>query len=280
MSNIILKNKYLILRRIVQLSILILFVGANLFGWKILRGNLSSANVLESFQLADPYMVIQTFASGFILATDTVIGALIILLFYVFIGGRTFCSWICPVNIVTDTSNWLRKKINLYKEELKVPVKRSMRYWILGLSIVLSAIFGIAAFELISPISMLHRGVIFGIGVGWAAVLIVFLFDLVVMQNGWCGYICPLGAFYSLFNRISLFKVKHIKEKCTECNKCFIVCPEKQVLKGIIGKIDHQIYGSECTNCGRCIDVCDDKALKLSVINYKNLKLKSEIPIY
>jgi len=272
MSKIFSNNRYLILRRISQVTIMFLFIGANVWGWKMISGNLSTAKVLDAFYLADPYMVIQTFATGFILASDTLIGALIAILFYSLIGGRSFCSWVCPMNIVTDTANWLRKKLKMYKEDVKVPVKRNMRYWILGLSIILSAIFGVAAFELVSPISMMHRGIIFGLGMGWAAILMVFFFDLFVLQNGFCGHICPLGAFYSLTNKFSLFKVNHIKDNCTACNKCFVACPEKQVLKGIINKVDSQIYGSECTNCGRCIDVCEDNSLEFSIIKYKKIK--------
>jgi len=255
----------------VQISILVLFIISNKYALKILDGNLSSAKIIDSFYLADPYMVLQIFASGFVVALDTILGGLIILLFYFLIGGRSFCSWVCPVNVITDSANWLRKKLKMYKEDVKVPVKRNMRYWILALSFILSAIFGVAAFELISPISMIHRGIIFGFGVGWAAILLVFFFDLFVLQNGFCGYVCPLGAFYSLINRISLFKVKHILNKCTACNKCLIVCPEKQVLINIINKKDSQIFGSECTNCGRCIDVCEDGSLKFSIIKYKNI---------
>ncbi len=277
MSNILINNKFLILRRISQVSILLLFIASHRLGWNVLSGNLSSAKVLDSFYLSDPYMIIQTFATGFILALDTIIGGVIVLLFYVLIGGRSFCSWVCPVNIITDTANWLRKKLKMYKEDVKVPVKRNMRYWILGLSIILSVVFGVAAFELISPISMIHRGIIFGMGVGWAAILLVFFFDLFVLQNGFCGYICPLGAFYSLINRISFFKVKHIKDNCTACNKCLIVCPEKQVLINIINKKDSQIFGTECTNCGRCIDVCEDDSLKFSIIKYKQINIKNSI---
>ncbi len=250
-----------------------LFIGANTYGWKILTGNLSSAKVLDSFYIADPYMVIQTFASGFILAADALIGAGIVLLFYAIFGGRMFCSWVCPMNIVTDFANWLRKKLKMNRENVKIPVKRNMRYWILGLSLPLSAIFGIAAFEIVSPVSMLHRGLIFGIGMGWAAVLIVFFFDFAVLQNGWCGYICPIGGFYSLINRFSLLKVRHTKDNCTGCNKCFMVCPEKQVLH-IINKQDGQITDGECTNCGRCIEVCEDDALKFSIYNFKKIKIK------
>jgi phosphoribosylaminoimidazole-succinocarboxamide synthase len=57
--------------------------------------------------------------------------------------------------------------------------------------------------ELINPVSMLHRGLIFGIGTAWMVVLAIFLFDLFVMSRGWCGRLCPVGAFYSLIGRWS-----------------------------------------------------------------------------
>ncbi|MCD6555857.1 MAG: quinol dehydrogenase ferredoxin subunit NapH [Bacteroidales bacterium] len=204
MNKVLKNNKFLILRRIIQISILLLFVGGNYWGWNILRGDLSTAKVLDTFYLSDPYFVIQTFASGFVVAADVLVGALIILLFYALIGGRAFCSWVCPMNIITDSANRLRKILKMYREDVKVPINRNLRYWILGLSIVLSALFGVAAFEAVSPISMLHRGIIFGMGFGWAAILLVFFFDLFVLQNGWCGYVCPLGAFYSLTNKIKI----------------------------------------------------------------------------
>lgn len=262
-------NKYLILRRVTQVSILILFIGGNYWGWNILKGDLSTANFLNLFHLSDPYMVLQTFAAGFILANDVLIGALIILLFYAFIGGRSFCSWVCPMNIVSDTAVRLRKILKLYHEDVKVPITRKFRFWILSLSLPVSYFSGLAAFELVSPVSMLHRGIIFGMGFTWAAVALVLFFDIFVMQNAWCGYVCPLGAFYSMINRFSIFKVKHSHSACTACNKCLMVCPEKQVLLPYINKISVQIKGQECSNCGRCIDVCEDNALSFSINNYK-----------
>lgn len=53
---------------------------------------------------------------------------------------------------------------------------------------------GIAAFEFVSPISMLHRGIVFGMGFGWSAIAMIFLFDLFVLKNGWCGHVCPFCA--------------------------------------------------------------------------------------
>lgn len=135
----------------------------------------------------------------------------------------------------------------------------------MGLGIILSTLTGIAAFEFVSPISMLHRGIIFGMGFGLAAIVAIFLFDLFVIKNGWCGFLCPLGAFYSTIGKYSLINVNHTKENCTECNLCFQVCPEKQVLS-IINKQSGSILFGACTNCARCIEVCDDNALEFGII--------------
>jgi len=265
MSRFFNHHKYLIARRTVQVGLMLLFFGANYFGWKILMGNYSSAFVLESFYLSDPYATLQILAAGFALQMDVLLGAFIIVLFYGLIGGRSFCSWICPMNVVTDFAHWIRRKTGMNKVDMKIPLSRNLRYWILLLSFILSALLGIAAFEFVSPISMFHRGIIFGMGFGIAAVFAVFFFDLFVIKNGWCGYICPLGGFYSLIGKYSLIRVNHKKEKCTECNQCFAVCPERQVLT-IINKKSGSILFGACNNCGRCIEVCDDNALNFGII--------------
>lgn len=258
----IIKYRYLILRRLVQFSVMLLFAGSNYFGWTILKGNLSSALLLGKIQLSDPYAVLQILATGFWVGSDVLVSAAIILTVYTLLSGRMFCSWVCPMNSVTDLARWLRNIFEISTNA--VSLNRNLRLWLLGLSMVLSAITGLAAFETISPIGFLHREIVFGVGAGWAVVLAVFLFDLGIVKNGWCGHICPLGAFYGLVGNFGLLKVKHKKEKCTNCNACFKVCPEVQVLD-IVGKKDGFIKAGECTNCSRCIEVCDDKALKYSI---------------
>jgi len=263
MTSRIKKNRYLILRRTLQIGLLVLFAGANWWGWKFVLGNYSSAYVLESFYLTDPHAVLQTFAAGFVISTDAVIGAVIVLAFYALIAGRSFCSWVCPVNLITDLAFWAREKWHISKKENILRFGRNTRYWVLGLGFVLSAIIGVAAFEVINPITILHRGIIFGFGIGWTYVAGVFLFDLLVSEYGWCGHLCPLGAMYAGISRFSLIKVKHDVDKCTLCMICKDVCHEKQVLD-IIGHHSGFIKG-ECSNCGRCIEVCDDNALKYSI---------------
>ena len=256
--------RFLILRRFTQFSILALYIAGNIYGWKLLQGNLSSSNILQTVPLSDPFATLQMFAAGAALTTDLLIGAAIITIFYMIIGGRVFCSWVCPVNIITDMANYLRRKFGFNAIQKKQPASRNLRYWIFGLSLVLSYILGVTAFEFISPISITHRAIIFGLGLGWAAMLVIFLFDLFILKNGWCGHLCPLGGYYSIIGQKSLIRVDHNHENCTACMKCKEVCPESHILF-MIDKSSEQVLSGECTNCGRCVEVCDDDALNFSI---------------
>jgi ferredoxin-type protein NapH len=268
--------RYLIFRRFTQISLLVLYFGANAWGWKMLQGNLSSSTILGVIPMSDPYAALQMLAAGATLASDLLLGVLVVTLLYFVIGGRAFCSWVCPINMVTDFASFVRELIGMNKlTGVKQPASRKLRYWVLALSLVVSAVMGLAAFEFISPISMIHRGIVFGIGFGWAGALIIFLFDLFVLKNGWCGHICPLGGFYSILGKFSLIRVKHNEENCTLCMKCKVVCPENQVLF-MIGKESLPILSGECTNCARCIEVCDDDALSFSLRSMAQKKKTGE----
>ena len=66
---------------------------------------------------------------------------------------------------------------------------------------------------------MMFRGIVFGIGAGWLVIAGVFLFDLLVAKDGWCGHLCPVGAFYNLLGRWSLVKVN--AARITSYNVCY-----------------------------------------------------------
>ena len=258
------KNKYLILRRLTQISLMLLYIGGNVWGWNIIKGNLSSSKLFNFIPLSDPYAVLQMFVAGATISMDLLIGIAIITLFYALIGGRVFCSWVCPVNMVTDLSNYIRRKAGFNKIQKRQPASRAIRYYVIGISLVISFALGITAFEFISPVSMIHRGLIFSMGFGWAAIVIIFLFDLFVLKHGWCGHICPIGGFYSIVGRFSLLRVNHDASKCTACMECKEVCPENEVLF-MVSKTSEQVLMGECTNCARCIEVCNDDALNFSI---------------
>jgi len=262
--------KYLLLRRTTQIGLLFLYFAANAYGWNIVAGTFGTSYLFDVIPLADPYTTLQVLATGFVLGTDVLLGAVIITMFYFVVGGRAFCSWVCPINMVTDLANWLRRKFNLDKEEVNYRfLKRSARYWIMVVGLLVSAFIGIAAFEVVSPITIMQRGVVFGFGMGGAVVLAIFLFDLFGVKNGWCGHLCPLGAAYSVIGSKSLVRVKHDHEACTNCMDCKVVCPESQVLH-MINKESISVTDGECTNCGRCVDVCNDNALEFGIRNFVN----------
>ena len=267
--------KFLILRRFTQIGLMLLYAGGNYWGWNFIQGNLSSSLLFNMIPLSDPYAALQMFAAGAVISTNLMMGVFFITMFYLVVGGRTFCSWVCPVNIITDTANYLRRKLGFNQIQKKQPASRSIRYWVLGLSLVLSYILGVTAFEFISPISITHRAIIFGVGLGWTAMLIIFLFDLFILKNGWCGHICPLGAFYGTIGKAGLIRVDHSEENCTNCMKCKEVCPESQVLF-MVNKESLQVLDGACTNCGRCVDVCDDDALNFSIRKLAKEKIKNE----
>lgn len=257
--------RYLILRRVVQFGVLLLFFGTFHWGWSafgrpLLSGNLSASRVLDAITLADPFAVLQIFVTGHLLQSEVVIGALLVLGFFVLVGGRTWCAWVCPVNLVTDLAGWLHK--TTWRKNL-FGLPRNLRYYVLGLALILSALMGLPAFEWVSPIGAMHREIVFGLGLGWTALLGIFLFDWLVVKNAWCGHLCPLGAFYAAIGRPSAqLRVKFDESTCTSCGLCAAVCPEPQVLNLKRLAREAQVLSGECTNCGRCIPICPEGSLK------------------
>jgi ferredoxin-type protein NapH len=255
--------RFIIYRRIVQLGTLLLFFGSAHWGWTVanepvLIGNLSASTLLGTVPLADPFAVLQIFLTQHVLETEVIIGAGIILLTYTLLGGRTWCSWACPINMVADLSAWLRRRLQIKD---RIILSRNVRYTVLALSLILSVITGVAAFEWVSPISMFHRELIFGIGMGWMAVIGVIIFDLLVLRDGWCGHLCPLGAFYALIGKMAPVRILFDSPSCTHCGECARVCPEPQVMNLIKATEAGMIASGECTNCGRCITVCPEETL-------------------
>lgn len=255
--------RYIIYRRLVQLGSLLLFFGSAHWGWAIageplLMGNLSSSTLLGVIPLADPFAVLQILLTRHVLENEVIIGAGIVLLIYSLLGGRVWCSWVCPINMIADMAAWLRRRLPIKDRFI---LSRNVRYTVLLLSLVLSVITGVAAFEWVSPISMFHRELIFGIGMGWMAILGVFIFDLFVLRDGWCGHLCPLGAFYGLVGKVAPIRILFEAPTCTHCNECVRVCPEPKVLDFKKAAEAGMIASGECTNCGRCITVCPENTL-------------------
>lgn len=250
-------HRFLVLRRMSQLSILVLFLLGPLAGVWVVKGNLSSSLSLGVLPLTDPFVLAQVLATTHMPETSAWLGAAIVVAFYALVGGRVFCAWVCPVNAVTDAASWLRRRLHINSG--KTP-RGSLRYWLLGAVLVACALTGQAVWEFVNPVSMTQRALLFGGTVAWGASATVFLFDLLVAPRGWCGHVCPAGAGYALIGQKSLLRVsaRHAS-RCNDCADCYAVCPEPQVIvaplkgKGGSGPV---ITDRDCSNCGRCIDVC------------------------
>lgn len=248
-------QRWLVLRRCSQLTVLGLFLLGPWAGMWLLKGNLSSSLLLETVPLSDPFVALQVLASGHLPETTLLIGALIVAGGYWLLGGRTFCSWVCPVNPLTDLAGWGSRKLGVRR---RLTLHRNTRYWVLGLCLLLPAVLGSVAWELINPVSTLARGLVFGLGGGAVLLVALFLFDLLILPRGWCGHLCPQGACYSLLGHGSLLRVRATgRERCYDCMDCYAVCPEPQVIKPALkGNGSNLIASSQCTHCGRCIDIC------------------------
>ena len=137
-------------RRFVQLAVLALFIGTVRLGWTLLgepllNGTLTSSLIAGSVPMSDPFALLQKLFAGHKPELTMVTGALIVLAIYVIAGGRAFCAWVCPMNIVTDAAFSARKSLNVPASSLRL--SRHARYALAAAALLASAVSGTAAFE-------------------------------------------------------------------------------------------------------------------------------------
>ncbi|EKO4252467.1 quinol dehydrogenase ferredoxin subunit NapH [Vibrio parahaemolyticus] len=261
-------HRFLVLRRLCQLTIIALFMAGPTLG--VLTGNLSSSMLLDTVPLSDPLIVLQALATGHIPEFNALLGVVIVVVFYAILAPRAFCAWVCPLNIVTDLAAWLRRKFNI-----KVSYRWSpaIRYWLIPVLMLGSALSGAILWTWLDPVAALHRGLVFGMGAGWVLIALVFVLDLLLVEHGWCGHLCPLGATYGVIGRKSLLRVTAVRrEDCTKCMDCFYVCPEPEVLRQPLKEGDRRVMDQNCISCGRCLDVCPEHVFEFkNRLNVKNI---------
>ena len=248
--------RWLLARRLAQAGCLALFLTG------VVKGTLASSLTLSVLPLTDPFIALQTVMAGHRPSATLLWGAAFVAGFYALVGGRVYCAWVCPINVVTDAAAWLRARIGA-GEGLRV--SRKLRLWGIAAVLLASALTGTAAWEVVNPVTLLHRGLVFGGllsgGAALAVVAAIFLLDLVGGARLWCGHLCPVGALYGLLGRFSLLRVRASgRDACDDCLECYRVCPEPQVLtpalRGAAQGVGPLIVSGDCTNCGRCLDVC------------------------
>ena len=96
------RHRYLILRRLAQAGVFALFLAGPLAGVKIAEGTIASSMTLKVLPLTDPFMLSQSLVARHWPEGLALIGAAIVLAVYALVSGRAYCSWVCPINPVTD----------------------------------------------------------------------------------------------------------------------------------------------------------------------------------
>ncbi len=255
------KNKWKILRWTVLLSINLLFFVSFFADIQILEGTLSGSRFFGFHQI-DPFAALQIILASKLIMVNLIIGVVTICIVYLFFGGRSFCSWICPYHWLAEQG----EKIHQYLKKKKIirnhTFDTKIRYYFFVIFLGLAWLTGYTVFETINPVGIISRAIVYGpsLMLIWVAMLLVF--EIVYSRRGWCRYFCPVGVSYQLIGMLSLFRVKWDKEKCSNCKRCQSVCMVPDVLNNTVntGKSNY-VDSSLCTRCGMCVDICDDEAL-------------------
>ena len=196
--------------------------------------------------------------------------------FLMFVGaltGRFVCGWLCPFGLIQDLLHKIPfpKKINTFPGDRML---RKLKYVILAVFVILMPMFlvdmlgqGAPYFcKLICPAGTLEGGIPLVIlnkslrgAVGFLYVWKNVLLAAVIILSVWiyrpfCKYLCPLGAVYSVFNPISVFRYRVDKEACIHCGACAKVCNMQ------VNPAENANH-PECIRCGDCKKACPTKAI-------------------
>ena len=269
-------------RRIVQICALVLFA-MPLFaaGWSILGlvpspeepmatpaegllwGSFSASQV-GPITLMDPFAALQVVCAAKTLAIRGLVGAVLVLVVYGLIKGRSFCGWVCPVNFLLEGVDWLRARLGIKVCELPVPrrAKILVAFGVLALSAVLS----IPLFEAVSPIGALNRALLFGSLLGVVTLVAIVAVELFWAHRVWCRSLCPLGGFYQVIGTLGLFSVKIDHDACINCGKCKSAClSDPAILDDAVAGERNRVCSGDCLLCASCIKACPTDALSLGV---------------
>ena len=124
------------------------------------------------------------------------------------------------------------------------------------------------------PLSLTNAGIRAALGklFTWkSCVLLAVVLGSVFMYRPFCKWLCPLGAFYALLNKVSLFQMRVDTSKCVSCGACARAC-----------KMDVDITKSpnhaECIRCGMCMKACPKDAIsyQFGLGDRSNNEIKNE----
>lgn len=199
-----------------------------------------------------------------------------LMIFFGLLFGRLVCGLLCPFGFLQDLLAKL--PVKKYRLELQKPkLDRQLRYFkyvVLVLLVFLLPFLGgflpsfmkpwfckyicpsgtiLAGWPLIALNANLQSQV--GLLTAWKSLLaIAIVIGAVFIPRLFCRYICPLGAFYGLFNKFAFFRLSYQASACIQCGACKRTCP-----MGI--DMPRQNQSAECVRCSRCVAVCPTSCL-------------------
>lgn len=185
--------------------------------------------------------------------------------------GRFICGFLCPFGWLQELLHKIPSK-KLSTKKLK-PLTY-LKYIILLLAVVLLPALAVndvgmgdpffckyicpqGVLEGAIPLSLVNEGIRAALGTLFVQKLFILIAVValsILFYRPFCKWICPLGAFYALLNKISLLEIKMDEQKCVSCGKCAASC-----------KMDVDVRKTpnhaECIRCGKCITACPAEAL-------------------
>ncbi|WP_411680800.1 4Fe-4S binding protein [Clostridium thailandense] len=259
-------KKIQIFRHIIQ--IISLFISPGLF-------------ILALDELKKIYEMIIKGNFHFIQAFPTLVEFTTVILITI-VFGRFFCGWICAFGAFNDLLHLVSK--NVFKINFKVnkeidAVLKYVKYIILLLIIVLAWTMGSQIFQSASPwdafaqITDLSQ-VISNYTIG-LILLVLISIGAFFVERFFCRYLCPLGAVFTLFSKISIFKIKKPNDKCGKCKLCTNNCSMGLPLYKV-----NSVCGGDCINCMKCVETCPRKNTQANVLGENiNPSLASSVAI-
>ena len=249
------------------IAVNLLFVVSYYFDVQLLEGALTASRFV-GFHMADLNSALQVMLAYKHIVLNLMIGTATVLVLWILLGGRTFCSWVCPYHLLAEWAEslhlWLAKK-KIVKDHSFHRGVRTVFYLAFAL---LALVTGYTVFETISPTGILSRALIYGPGLALLWVLTLLLFEVFVSRRAWCRYVCPIGMTYGIVGVISPLRVQYNVQDCHHEGDCRNICEVPHVLsmtiRGRSPDVDVDL-GADCTRCGMCVDICPTSSLSFKV---------------
>jgi ferredoxin-type protein NapH len=257
----------------VLIGVNLLFTFSYWIDVQLVEGSLTASRFL-GFHLADVYSSLLVALAQRHVPVNLLIGAATVALVWAFVGGRSFCSWVCPYHLVAEWAEMLHLRVARRGRVRDHPIHRGVRsaFWVLFALLAFAT--GQTLFLALNPIGILSRAVVYGASLAlvWVAALLVF--EIVYARRAWCRYVCPIGLTYGVLGAAAPVKVTYDLESCAHEGECRKVCEVPHVLELTIkGRAEEPKLdvGPDCTRCGLCVDVCPTGALRYELKGVKRL---------